>query len=136
MTVFSFLTFSISQSRRLGPRRGRVRKTCYFLTASRCNRSTAKLHPVLVLAALFTNASLKRSESFCAVKASKPGELAWPSPWGHGWLGWHIECPALAPEVIGKSIDIFPGGVNLRFPHHDNELAQSEAYWSTPGCQV
>ncbi|KAI1344100.1 cysteinyl-tRNA synthetase [Xylariaceae sp. FL0016] len=50
--------------------------------------------------------------------------------------GWHIECSAMASEVIGKTIDIHSGGVDLRFPHHDNELAQSEAYWSTPGCQV
>ncbi|KAJ3567794.1 hypothetical protein NPX13_g6648 [Xylaria arbuscula] len=66
----------------------------------------------------------------------KPGEPAWPSPWGRGRPGWHIECSAMASEVIGKTIDIHSGGVDLRFPHHDNELAQSEAYWSTPGCPV
>jgi cysteinyl-tRNA synthetase len=81
--------------------------------------------------------SLKRSENHFALwKASKPGEPAWPSPWGHGRPGWHIECSAMASEVIGKNMDIHSGGVDLRFPHHDNELAQSEAYWSTPGCQV
>ena len=81
--------------------------------------------------------SMKRSENHFAMwKASKPGEPAWPSPWGHGRPGWHIECSAMASEVIGKTIDIHSGGIDLRFPHHDNELAQSEAYWSTPGCQV
>lgn len=81
--------------------------------------------------------SMKRSESHFALwKASKAGEPAWPSPWGHGRPGWHIECSAMASEVIGKTMDIHSGGVDLRFPHHDNELAQSEAYWSTPGCQV
>jgi cysteinyl-tRNA synthetase len=81
--------------------------------------------------------SMKRSESHFALwKASKAGEPAWPSPWGYGRPGWHIECSAMASEVIGKTIDIHSGGVDLRFPHHDNELAQSEAYWSTPGCQV
>ncbi|KAF2727303.1 Cysteinyl-tRNA synthetase, partial [Polyplosphaeria fusca] len=81
--------------------------------------------------------SMKRSENHFALwKASKPGEPAWPSPWGRGRPGWHIECSAMASEVIGKTIDIHSGGVDLRFPHHDNELAQSEAYWSTPGCQV
>ncbi|APA09973.1 hypothetical protein sscle_05g047430 [Sclerotinia sclerotiorum 1980 UF-70] len=81
--------------------------------------------------------SMKRSENHFALrKASKPGEPAWPSPWGHGRPRWHIECSAMASKVIGKTIDIHSGGVNLRFPHHDNELAQSEAYWSTPGCQV
>ncbi|KAK4161940.1 tRNA synthetases class I (C) catalytic domain-containing protein [Cladorrhinum sp. PSN259] len=80
----------------------------------------------------------KRSDNHFALwKASKPGEPAWPSPWGRGRPGWHIECSAMASEVIGKTIDIHSGGVDLRFPHHDNELAQSEAYWSTgPGCQV
>lgn len=81
--------------------------------------------------------SMKRSENHFALwKASKPGEPAWPSPWGDGRPGWHIECSAMASEVIGKTIDIHSGGVDLKFPHHDNELAQSEAYWSTEGCQV
>ncbi|PVH93112.1 cysteinyl-tRNA synthetase [Periconia macrospinosa] len=81
--------------------------------------------------------SMKRSENdFALWKASKPGEPAWSSPWGHGRPGWHIECSAMASEVLGKTIDIHSGGADLRFPHHDNELAQSEAYWSTPGCQV
>lgn len=81
--------------------------------------------------------SMKRSENHFALwKASKPGEPSWPSPWGHGRPGWHIECSAMASEVIGKTIDIHSGGVDLKFPHHDNELAQSEAYWSTPGCQI
>jgi cysteinyl-tRNA synthetase len=81
--------------------------------------------------------SMKRSESHFALwKASKAGEPAWLSPWGHGRPGWHIECSAMASEVIGKTIDVHSGGIDLRFPHHDNELAQSEAYWSTPGCQV
>ncbi|KAI0536636.1 cysteinyl-tRNA synthetase [Xylaria digitata] len=81
--------------------------------------------------------SMKRNDNHFALwKASKPGEPAWPSPWGHGRPGWHIECSAMASEVIGKTIDIHSGGVDLRLPHHDNELAQSEAYWSTPSCQV
>lgn len=81
--------------------------------------------------------SMKRSENHFALwKASKPGEPAWPSPWGYGRPGWHIECSAMASEAIGKTIDIHSGGVDLRFPHHDNELAQSEAYWSTPSCHV
>jgi cysteinyl-tRNA synthetase len=86
---------------------------------------------------LSKGSSMKRSENHFALwKASKPGEPAWPSPWGRGRPGWHIECSVMASEVIGKAIDIHSGGVDLRFPHHDNELAQSEAYWSTPGCQV
>ncbi|KAI0195947.1 cysteinyl-tRNA synthetase [Astrocystis sublimbata] len=81
--------------------------------------------------------SMKRSENHFALwKASKPGEPAWPSPWGRGRPGWHIECSAMASEVIGSTMDIHSGGVDLRFPHHDNELAQSEAYWFTPDCPV
>lgn len=78
----------------------------------------------------------RRENHFALWKASKPGEPAWPSPWGQGRPGWHIECSAMASDAIGKTIDIHSGGIDLRFPHHDNELAQSEAYWSTPDCHV
>lgn len=72
----------------------------------------------------------KRSPNdFALWKASKPGEPAWPSPWGEGRPGWHIECSAMASAVFGESMDIHTGGVDLKFPHHDNELAQSEAYY-------
>lgn len=70
----------------------------------------------------------KRSNNdFALWKASKPGEPAWPSPWGEGRPGWHIECSVMASEVIGQQIDIHSGGIDLAFPHHDNEIAQSEA---------
>lgn len=69
-------------------------------------------------------------------KASKPGEPAWPSPWGEGRPGWHIECSAMASAVLGKSIDLHSGGCDLCFPHHDNELAQSEAYWTVDNAPV
>lgn len=72
----------------------------------------------------------KRSPNdFALWKASKPGEPSWPSPWGEGRPGWHIECSAMASAVFGESMDIHTGGVDLKFPHHDNELAQSEAYY-------
>ncbi|VBB83961.1 Putative Cysteinyl-tRNA synthetase [Podospora comata] len=86
---------------------------------------------------LSKGASMKRSPNYFALwKASKPGEPAWDSPWGRGRPGWHIEYSVMASEAIGKTMDIHSGGVDLRFPHHDNELAQSEAYWSTPDCHV
>lgn len=73
----------------------------------------------------------KRSPNdFALWKASKPGEPAWPSPWGPGRPGWHIECSAMASDVLGESLDIHTGGVDLKFPHHDNELAQAEAYYN------
>jgi cysteinyl-tRNA synthetase len=84
--------------------------------------------------ALSTNKSGKRQDSdFALWKASKPGEPAWDSPWGPGRPGWHIECSVMASETLGSQIDIHSGGIDLCFPHHDNELAQSEAYWSTEG---
>ncbi|KAF9350264.1 hypothetical protein BGX26_011540 [Mortierella sp. AD094] len=70
----------------------------------------------------------KSSMDFALWKASKSGEPAWDSPWGPGRPGWHIECSVMASEVLGSSMDIHSGGVDLAFPHHDNELAQSEAY--------
>ncbi|KAM6980010.1 cysteine--tRNA ligase, cytoplasmic [Aplochiton taeniatus] len=74
--------------------------------------------------------SEKRSQNdFALWKASKPGEPSWDSPWGKGRPGWHIECSAMAGSILGESMDIHGGGFDLRFPHHDNELAQSEAFF-------
>lgn len=63
---------------------------------------------------------------FALWKASKPGEPSWPSPWGPGRPGWHIECSVMASAVLGDRMDIHSGGIDLAFPHHDNEMAQSE----------
>ncbi|KAF2204423.1 cysteinyl-tRNA synthetase [Delitschia confertaspora ATCC 74209] len=80
--------------------------------------------------ALTKKSTEKRSEAdFALWKSSKPGEPAWPSPWGPGRPGWHIECSAMASDVLGEQVDIHSGGIDLCFPHHDNELAQSEGYW-------
>ncbi len=64
---------------------------------------------------------------FALWKAAKPGEPSWTSPWGEGRPGWHIECSAMARRYLGETIDIHSGGVDLCFPHHENEIAQSEA---------
>jgi cysteinyl-tRNA synthetase len=64
---------------------------------------------------------------FALWKKSKPEEPAWDSPWGRGRPGWHIECSAMSMELLGPSIDIHGGGLDLMFPHHENELAQSES---------
>ncbi len=63
---------------------------------------------------------------FCLWKGAKPGEPSWKSPWGEGRPGWHIECSAMAERYLGKTIDIHCGGLDLIFPHHENEIAQSE----------
>lgn len=68
----------------------------------------------------------RHNADFALWKASRPGEPSWPSPWGRGRPGWHIECSVMASEVFGDNLDIHSGGEDLTFPHHDNELAQSE----------
>lgn len=74
----------------------------------------------------------KRSPNdFALWKASKPGEPMWDSPWGFGRPGWHIECSVMASTLFGSQIDIHSGGYDLKFPHHDNEMAQAEAYYDT-----
>ena len=64
---------------------------------------------------------------FVLWKAAKPDEPSWPSPWGEGRPGWHIECSAMSTECLGAHFDIHGGGMDLKFPHHENEIAQSEA---------
>jgi cysteinyl-tRNA synthetase len=68
----------------------------------------------------------KTAADFALWKASKPGEPWWDSPWGHGRPGWHIECSAMSRKHLGQPFDIHGGGVDLVFPHHENEIAQSE----------
>jgi cysteinyl-tRNA synthetase len=65
---------------------------------------------------------------FALWKGAKPGEPAWDSPWGPGRPGWHIECSAMSMRYLGTTLDIHGGGLDLQFPHHENELAQSESY--------
>ena len=65
---------------------------------------------------------------FALWKAAKPGEPSWPSPWGPGRPGWHIECSAMSATHLGGAVDLHGGGTDLIFPHHENEIAQSEAY--------
>ncbi|XP_024396066.1 uncharacterized protein [Physcomitrium patens] len=77
----------------------------------------------------FDTSEKRTSCDFALWKKSKPGEPSWDSPWGPGRPGWHIECSAMASDILGDSIDIHTGGHDLQFPHHDNELAQSEAYF-------
>lgn len=69
---------------------------------------------------------------FVLWKAAKPNEISWNSPWGEGRPGWHIECSVMAREHLGDTIDIHAGGQDLTFPHHENEIAQSEAYTGKP----
>src|SRR5206468_1563799 len=77
---------------------------------------------------------------FALWKAAKPGEPSWATPWGRGRPGWHLECSAMATKYLGPAFDIHGGGLDLVFPHHENELAQSRAagdefahYWMHNG---
>jgi len=74
----------------------------------------------------------KHPMDFALWKKQKPGEPAWDSPWGPGRPGWHIECSAMAMKYLGETIDIHSGGQDLIFPHHENEIAQSEAATGKP----
>lgn len=69
---------------------------------------------------------------FVLWKSAKPGEISWPSPWGEGRPGWHIECSAMSYKYLGKTLDIHGGGLDLKFPHHENEIAQSEGRFGVP----
>lgn len=75
-----------------------------------------------------TDGEKRNPNDFALWKKSKPGEPAWDSRWGAGRPGWHIECSVMATDINGEFLDIHAGGEDLKFPHHDNEIAQSEAY--------
>jgi len=77
--------------------------------------------------ALSTDSEKRNASDFALWKRSKAGEPQWESTWGGGRPGWHIECSAMAGDLLGWNFDIHAGGSDLKFPHHDNELAQSEA---------
>ncbi|MBI2805593.1 MAG: cysteine--tRNA ligase [Planctomycetes bacterium] len=90
-----------------------------------CNRDPEQLEA----GARIEVSDKKRSPGdFALWKSAKPGEPAWDSPWGKGRPGWHIECSAMSMKLLGKTLDIHGGGLDLQFPHHENELAQSESY--------
>lgn len=83
-----------------------------MVAGARVEVSAGKVHPM----------------DFALWKSTKPGEPSWPSPWGPGRPGWHIECSAMSLAYLGKTLDIHGGGQDLVFPHHENEIAQSEAF--------
>jgi cysteinyl-tRNA synthetase len=98
-----------------------VRKLSSYLTLSR-----QKLDDLLP-AADADETFKKDPRDFALWKAAKPGDPSWPTPWGAGRPGWHLECSAMAHAYLGESFDIHGGGLDLIFPHHENEIAQSEA---------
>jgi cysteinyl-tRNA synthetase len=90
-----------------------------------CNRDPEQLEA----GARIEVSDLKRNPGdFALWKGAKPGEPQWDSPWGPGRPGWHIECSAMTMKLLGATLDIHGGGLDLQFPHHENELAQSESF--------
>ena len=98
-----------------------VRKLNSYLTLSR--QKVDDLQP----AADADETNKKDPRDFALWKAAKPGDPSWPTPWGPGRPGWHLECSAMAHAYLGEAFDIHGGGLDLIFPHHENEIAQSEA---------
>jgi cysteinyl-tRNA synthetase len=78
----------------------------------------------------------RAAADFALWKAAKPGEPSWESPWGPGRPGWHIECSAMSMKLLGPTFDLHGGGMDLMFPHHENELAQSEQATGKPFVKV
>ena len=98
-----------------------VRKLSSYLTLSR--QKLDDLQP----AADADEVNKKDPRDFALWKAAKPGDPSWPTPWGPGRPGWHLECSAMAHAYLGETFDIHGGGLDLIFPHHENEIAQSES---------
>jgi cysteinyl-tRNA synthetase len=90
-----------------------------------CNRDPEQLEAG---ARIEVSEKKRNPGDFALWKGSKPGEPAWESPWGPGRPGWHIECSAMSMKYLGETLDIHGGGLDLQFPHHENELAQSESF--------
>lgn len=94
--------------------------------------SGRKLEDMIAGSRIEINTSKRNPYDFVLWKAAKPGEPSWDSPWGQGRPGWHIECSAMSRRLLGETFDIHGGGKDLIFPHHENEIAQSEAAHARP----
>jgi cysteinyl-tRNA synthetase len=90
--------------------------------------SGRKLDEMKAGARIERDTSLRHPADFALWKQAKPGEPSWDSPWGRGRPGWHIECSVMSHETLGETFDIHGGGDDLKFPHHENEIAQGEAH--------
>ena len=108
--------------RKFGPRYGELSKRDVddLLSGARIDPTELKADPL----------------DFALWKSAKPGEPSWESPWGPGRPGWHIECSVMAKSALGDQIDIHGGGADLIFPHHTNEIAQTEAYTGKPFARI
>lgn len=94
--------------------------------------SNKKLDELVAGTRVDINNQKRHIADFALWKSSKPGEPSWDSPWGQGRPGWHIECSCMAHSILGDTVDIHGGGLDLTFPHHENEIAQSESKTGKP----
>lgn len=112
-----------------------VNGNVYFDTTKMKNYgklSNKNIEELMVGARIEVNQEKKNPTDFVLWKKEKPGEPSWDSPWGKGRPGWHIECSVMARKFLGDTIDIHAGGEDLQFPHHENEIAQSESLNEKP----
>ncbi|XP_036610995.1 probable cysteine--tRNA ligase, mitochondrial [Trichosurus vulpecula] len=122
--IISFIEEIISKGHAYSTNKGNV----YFDLKSRGDKY-GKLIGIVPEGGLEPDDSDKRHASdFALWKAAKPQEIFWDSPWGNGRPGWHIECSTISSLVFGSQLDIHTGGIDLAFPHHENEIAQCEVY--------
>ena len=96
--------------------------------------SGRKLNEMVAGSRIERDSALHHPADFALWKQAKPGEPAWDSPWGKGRPGWHIECSVMSNETLGATFDIHAGGDDLKFPHHENEIAQGEAHGGKYAC--
>ena len=112
-----------------------VEGTVYFISSKVADYgklSKKNIEELEAGARVEVNSQKRNPSDFVLWKAAKPGEPSWDSPWGQGRPGWHIECSVMARKFLGTTIDIHAGGEDLCFPHHENEIAQSEAAYNEP----
>ncbi|XP_074846324.1 putative cysteine--tRNA ligase, mitochondrial isoform X2 [Carettochelys insculpta] len=122
--IISFIKRVIAGGHAYATSKGNV----YFDVKSRGNRygKFASIYPDV--GGEMGDSDKQHIQDFALWKAAKPQEIYWASPWGKGRPGWHIECSTMSSAVFGSQLDIHAGGIDLAFPHHENEIAQCEAY--------
>ena len=96
--------------------------------------SNKKLDELVAGSRIEVSDNKKNPEDFVLWKPSQPAEPSWDSPWGKGRPGWHLECSAMSKKYLGKEFDVHGGGIDLLFPHHENEIAQSRCANDTKIC--